>query len=362
MRPLDRDGLSGAAPALDVAEAGRLMLDAAGVGLAIAERDGRSLRMTNRRLREWLPAAAEAARLDDLLPALDVAAMEARLAEGREHAFEIEVAVKRRPLALAGRVSPETTGEGGQVLVVELQNVSKLRELDCMLQSYSAMVEKRNRELGAARDRVERLLLNIMPKTVYDEWRRFGVTQPRLYEEATILMLDFVGFTEMAVTADPPELIRELNDLFTAFDRIVEQFGCERLKTIGDAYMAVSGLPVATPDHASNIAEVAVRMRRFLETRNASHPHAWRCRIGIHSGPVVGSIVGVQKYVYDVFGPGVNVAARLEALAAPMEILISHEARRRLGPGFDLELIGERPVRGAGVMRVHRLLGADGMG
>jgi class 3 adenylate cyclase len=171
-----------------------------------------------------------------------------------------------------------------------------------------------------------------------------------------------VGFTEMAVTQDPPALIRELNDILSGFDRIVEEFGCERLKTIGDAYMAVSGLPVVTPDHATNVAAVALRMRRFLERRNETNANTWLCRIGVHSGRVVGSIVGVQKYVYDVFGPGVNTAARLEAMADPMEILISNATRKRLGRDFAFEEIGLRDIRGKGPVRVFRLIGDDALG
>ena len=90
--------------------------------------------------------------------------------------------------------------------------------------------------------------------------------------------------------------------------------------TIGDSYIAVSGLPEATTDHAQNIAKVALRMRRYLEKRNAAHAEDWLCRIGISTGPVIGSIVGIQKYVYDVFGPGVNLAARMESLSEPMQI------------------------------------------
>jgi class 3 adenylate cyclase len=367
MRALDRDRLSEAATSgspsrLDLAAANRLMLDATGVGLAVADARTRELLVTNQRLRTWFPAAdGAAATLDALLPALDMAALDARLAAGRAYEREHEIAAGRRKLAIAVRITAETGEDGRPVLLLEVSNVSKLRELEYMLESYSTMIERQNRELAAAKDRIERVLLNIMPKTVYDEWRKFGVTAPRLYERATILMLDFVGFTEMAVTADPAALIAELNDIFTGFDRIVEQFGCERLKTIGDAYMAVSGLPVETPQHAANIAGVALRMRRYLEMRNATHRHVWRCRMGIHSGPVVGSIVGVQKYVYDVFGPGVNTAARLEAMAGPMEILVSGATRAGLDPEFRLESLGVHPLRGAGPVEVHRLLGSDAL-
>lgn len=362
MRPADRDGVSPpkVAPDPDMERLGRMLIEAAGVGLAVADPRTREIRLANPRMRAWFGISEGAARLDDVLPGFDPARLEARLAMGRELSLEAEVRVGRRRVALEVSIG-RAACDGFEGLMVEGRNVSRLRELEVMLESYSTMVERRNRELASAKERVERLLLNIMPKTVYEEWRRFGVTAPRLYEDATILMLDFVGFTEMAVTQDPPELIRELNDLFTAFDRIVEQFGCERLKTVGDAYMAVSGLPLETPDHAANAAGVALRIRRFLDARNRSHPHRWRCRIGIHSGAVVGSIVGVQKYVYDVFGPGVNLAARLEAIAEPMEILISGETRARLDGRFATEAAGTRNLRGAGEVEVHRLVSCEAL-
>jgi class 3 adenylate cyclase len=355
MPAVDRLRVSDAPPpSLDLARTGRLMLDATAVGLAVADARTGELLLTNRQFRTWFERdGALPEHLDDLFPLTADG--------GRPSTFEIEITHRRRKVGLLVRISAETGDDGRALLVVECQNVSKLRELEYMLESYSGMIERQNRDLAAAKDRLEKVLLNIMPKTVYDEWRTFGVTAPKLYERATILMLDFVGFTEMAVTADPPALIAELNDIFTGFDRIVEQFGCERLKTIGDAYMAVSGLPVETPQHATHVAGVALRMRRFLERRNATHRHTWRCRIGIHSGPVVGSIVGVQKYVYDVFGPGVNTAARLEALAAPMEILLSAATRSHLDAEFRLEPKGTIELRGAGAVEVHRLLGSTAL-
>ncbi len=102
-------------------------------------------------------------------------------------------------------------------------------------------------------------------------------------------------------------------------------------------------------------------MVRFLEMRSRDHKHRWRCRIGINSGPVVGSIVGMQKYVYDVFGPGVNAAARLEAIAQPMEILVSDSVRTRLDDRFRLESTGRHTLRGVGEIEVHRRLGSDDM-
>ena len=337
----------------------RLLLQTVGVGLAIFDRQTHEVILTNPRIGQWFSQeAGQKRRLEDYFPEIDKEKMEKRLSAGRRYSFDCEIRAGTRKTSLAVDVSYQES-ESLSVLMVECQNVTKTRELEYMIQSYSSMIEKQNRDLKKEKDRVEKVLLNIMPKTVYEEWRQFGVTTPQRYDNCSILMLDFVGFTEMAITEDPPALIAELNDIFTAFDRIVEQFGCERLKTIGDAYVAVSGIPEPTPDHINNIAGVALRFVHFLKRRNETRQQQWACRIGINSGPVIGSIVGIQKYVYDIFGPGINLAARIEGQADAMDILLTEEMRHRLHQSFQVEEFGVREIRGFGKQRLYRLLGSD---
>jgi adenylate cyclase len=224
-----------------------------------------------------------------------------------------------------------------------------------MLDSYARLMERQARTIEQEKERAERLLLNIMPRRIAAELRDFGTTTPQLFESASVLMLDFVGFTEMAISRDPGALIAELNDVFTSFDRIMEHSRCERIKTIGDAYMAVGGVPEPDPDHSFNIAHAALRMRRFLERRNASASNRWNCRIGLACGPVIGSIVGVQKYVYDIFGPAVNMAARLESLSESMQILISADMAERIRDDFVIRPLGTVEVRGFGPQEIFVL-------
>jgi adenylate cyclase len=247
--------------------------------------------------------------------------------------------------------------DGEVLLVVEGTDTSKQKEAEYMLDSYSRLAEKNARELDKEKDRVEKLLLNIMPRSVYEEMRDFGTTTPQRVEAASILMLDFVDFTEMAIARDPGALVAELNDIFSAFDRIVELFGCERIKTIGDCYVCVSGLPETNVDHASNIAKVALRMRHYLDRRNASHPTKWTCRIGIATGAVIGSVVGIQKYVYDIFGPAVNLAARMESACEPMEITMTEETVERVGDEFMFSELGNFQIKGFGNIPLFRLDG-----
>ncbi|MDD9907581.1 MAG: hypothetical protein OXT06_28735, partial [Rhodospirillaceae bacterium] len=288
-----------AQPVMKLDRFNQMLLESVGVGIALLDVETREVLFANGRLGEWLPDLAELGQtLDTALPDIDYAALSEKIAAGETFSCETTFKVRRRSVTLALQFTRHSH-EGRTVLILECQNISKIKELEYMIESYSGMVEKQNRTLQREKERVEKVLLNIMPKTVYEELKTFGVTTPTKYENASVLMLDFVGFTDMAISQDPAGVISELNDIFTAFDRIMEQFGCERIKTVGDAYMAVSGIPEPTPEHAQNIARVAVLILRYLERRNEAHKNQWRCRIGINSGPLIGSIVGVQKYVYD---------------------------------------------------------------
>lgn len=336
-----------------------LLLESVGVGLAILDPAGLEILFHNPRLAEWFGLEdARGRTLPDLVPGLDADRLRDRLGRGRAFTGEATGHAGRREIAVALQVTPYDR-EGGDLLIAEFQNVSKIKELEYAIESYSGMVEKQNRTLQREKERAEKLLLNIMPRKVYEEIQAFGVTAPQRFEAASILMLDFVGFTEMSGSRDPAWLVAELNDIFSAFDRIVEQFGCERVKTMGDAYMAVSGVPEPTPDHAQNIAKTALLLRRYIEKRNASREEKWLCRIGIHTGPVVGSIVGIQKYVYDIFGPAVNEASRLEGLAEPMEILLTEEMRALIERDFRFEERGAVEIRGVGSRRLYRLVGDE---
>lgn len=322
------------------------VLDALGFAVAGMDPDTFTLRFENQKFGEWFPSE-DGARGDAQarVPGLDAARVRDRLEKGRPFRFDTEVRVGPRTLTIQMQVKKEED-EAGEFFLLEGQNVSKQKEAEYMLDSYSRLTERQNRELEKEKERVEKLLLNIMPKSVYEELKDSGTTTPQSFDDVSVLMLDFAGFTDMAISRDPGALIAELNDVFTSFDRIVEHFHCERIKTIGDAYMAVAGMPEPDPEHAIHMCRVALRMRRFLERRSTSSAHHWRCRIGIGVGPVIGSIVGIQKFVYDIFGPAVNISARLEALADPMQILVTAEVAERIQDDFILTSLGEIDIKG----------------
>jgi adenylate cyclase len=335
---------------------GHGLIDRVGFGLALVDATDWTIRNENQRFRLWFPAVPgpRPASVGVRIPGFDEARARERLASRRPYRLETQVDAGARPTAVLVEVRLEQAA-AEPVILVEVQNITKQKEAEYMLESYSRMMERQARLLAQEKERAERLLLNIMPRSVAAELRDFGTTTPQLFDAASVLMLDFVGFTEMAIAHDPGALIAELNDIFTSFDRICEHCGCERIKTIGDAYMAVSGLPEPDPDHEFHIARAALRMRRFLERRNGSSTHLWQCRIGIGRGKVIGSIVGVQKYVYDIFGPAVNLAARLEALSEPMQVLISSDIASRLDGEFVVRSLGSMDIKGFGTQEVFAL-------
>lgn len=288
------------------------------------------------------------ARVEKFLPDRASSRLESR----GLYKFDSEGSKSERSFPVRVHLRPLVEGDLEGPILVEVWDVSKEKEVQYMLDSYSDMSEKNARSLQREKERVEKLLLNVMPRAVYEELKDFGTTTPQRFEAASILMLDFVGFTEKALSHDPSATISELNDIFSAFDQIVEMFGCERIRTMGDGYMAVSGMPEANPEHAVNVARVALRMRRYLERRNAAHPQEWKARIGINTGPVIGSLVGIQKYVYDLFGPGVNLAARMEQMSEPMRITVNEETAQGLVDDFHLSDRGEFEIKGFGVQKL----------
>jgi class 3 adenylate cyclase len=190
---------------------------------------------------------------------------------------------------------------------------------------------------------------------VLQEFKEFGTTTPSFYDEVSVMFLDFVGFTRMAVSKQPKQLISELNEIFSTFDQITEHHSCERIKTIGDAYLAVANMPSPNPDHALDITNAAIKILRYLRRRNLTHPIEWTCRIGIHTGSVVGSVVGIRKYIYDVFGDGVNTASRMQSLSEPMQITVSERTYQIIKNAIPCVPRGEVEIKGAERMSAYQV-------
>ena len=188
-------------------------------------------------------------------------------------------------------------------------------------------VRKTNKIIKSERDRSKELLLNILPEETARELETSGFAKTRYYESVTVLFTDFKGFSTIAGKLTPQALVAELNDFFGKFDDIVQQFGLEKIKTIGDAYMCAGGIPIANQTHPINAVNAAVAMQAYMEKENRERlqrgEQGWELRIGIHTGPIVAGVVGKKKYAYDIWGDTVNVASRMESSGAPGKVNIS---------------------------------------
>lgn len=216
-----------------------------------------------------------------------------------------------------------------------------------------------NDELSVEKDKSERLLLNILPAHVAEQLKQTGRTEPEHFDSVTVLFSDIVDFTASAARISPAELIEELNAVFTGFDDIISANGCERIKTIGDAYLAISGAASGQEDHSANILRAAMDMMDFLEKRNRESIHCWHIRCGIERGCIVGGVVGTRKYIYDIFGDTVNTAARLEQHSPPMRIHVSQKIYEAVRGRFIFSPRGELDLKGKGMCSTYFLEGSE---
>lgn len=310
------------------------LLRAIGIGVALVDLNTLKIRFRNDTFAAWFGEAGPDEQLGDLFADFDSQAMIDALATGGPYTSETSFKMRRRTMTVAMEVSNALDGSE-KIAVVVCQNITRIKELESMIDSYSMMVERNTAQIKREKEQVEKLLLNMMPRSAYEEYKSFGVVSPRMFEEVSVLALNFVGFNDQLAEHDAGVIVSELNDLYTAFDRIGEQFGCERIRTNGDSYLTVSGVPEPLADHAQSVAKSAIRFLRYLNQRNAGRPIQWQARIGIATGRVVGSVVGTQKHIYDVFGPVVETAENLRDLASPMSIATHTKMAELLSDGFE---------------------------
>jgi len=297
------------------------LLRAIGVGVALLNLDDFSFMFLNDTFAEWFGEPEANARIGDLFPGLEIDAMKKGLVESARYTTETSFKLRRRTMSVAMDFS-RTSDAGRAIAVLVCQNITRIKELESMIDSYSMMVERNTRELKREKEQVEKLLLNMMPRSVYEEYKTFGVVTPRLYGPVSVMTIDFADFDRLAATLEPAVVASELGDIFGAFDLIGEQFGCERIKGIGDIHFSVAGVPDPSDNHVLAIASTAVRVLRYLAQRNESHPNKWQARIACATGTVIGSVVSARRHVYDVFGPAVSTARRLRnEFGEPMTIL-----------------------------------------
>ncbi|CAN5395200.1 adenylate/guanylate cyclase domain-containing protein [soil metagenome] len=212
-------------------------------------------------------------------------------------------------------------------------------------------------QLAVERERSERLLLNVLPQPIAERLKRGETEIADSFAEATVLFSDLVGFTEIAARLAPTELVRRLNVIFSAFDELAERHKLEKIKTIGDAYLIVGGLPALRADHAEAVAEMALDMLAVTHRLAEESGDSFQIRVGIHTGPVVAGVVGTTKFTYDLWGDTVNTASRMESYGIPGTIQVSEATYVRLRERFHFQERGPIEVKGKGRLRTYLLTG-----
>ncbi|MBI1225094.1 MAG: tetratricopeptide repeat protein [Bacteroidetes bacterium] len=231
------------------------------------------------------------------------------------------------------------------------------RRLNKRLASQNQQIEAQKTEIDVERARAEGLLLNILPDEVAAELKEQGSATPRHYNSASVLFTDFVGFTKISAMLPPGEVVQELNKFFLGFDEIVERHNLEKIKTIGDSYMAAGGLPVENRTHPKDAVAAGREILQFIKQQNALNAAAsrpqWQIRIGIHSGELVAGVVGSKKFAYDIWGDTVNTASRMESNGPIGEINISEATYKLVRNDFECEYRGELEVKNKGKLGMY---------
>jgi len=270
------------------------------------------------------------------------------------------VAAMEADNAVSGFESMVCRKDGRRIWVSE--NVRAVRDAKGELLYYEGTVsditERKlaQEALKFQQEQSEKLLLNILPKPIAERLKAKQSTIADSFADVSVLFADIVGFTELSARMSPTELVKRLNVIFSHFDQLAEKYGVEKIKTIGDAYMVVGGLPMPRDDHAEAIAQMALGMQAKIAKLCADTGEKLAIRVGINSGPVVAGVIGVSKFTYDLWGDTVNVAARMEATGFAGRIQVTDVTYELLKDKYLLEKRGVIPVKGKGNMMTYWLL------
>ncbi len=241
------------------------------------------------------------------------------------------------------------------VKIEQMNKEIKHRSEEVMAQSEQ--IQKANEVIHAEKEKSDKLLLNILPSDIAEELKTNGRSQVRNYDMASVLFTDFKGFTSIASVTDPADIVKDLDTCFAAFDRIIEQFGLEKIKTIGDAYMCVGGIPTDNKTNAIDAVLAALAIREFMTEFRTEKvmrgEQAWELRLGINTGPLIAGVIGTKKFAYDVWGDTVNTASRMESNGVVNEISISQKTFDLINDFFVCEYHGKIQAKGKGEIDMY---------
>lgn len=252
------------------------------------------------------------------------------------------------------RLAAENASKTREVLASQEALIEGLRQSEVTLEGK---VAQRTGELQAEQVRTRELLHNMLPVDIAEELSQTGVSRAVRHESVSVLFTDFCDFTQAAATMPADRMVAELNEIFVSFDDIADACGVEKIKTIGDAYMAAAGLPKPCADHAHRCVRAGMRMVAYIEHRNQSAPFKWAIRVGVHSGPVVAGVVGRRKYAFDIWGDTVNIASRMESAGEPGRVNVSAYTCDLIRDEFDCAYRGKVQIKGKGQADMYFVTG-----
>ncbi|OBW41764.1 Adenylate cyclase [Chryseobacterium sp. MOF25P] len=287
-----------------------------------------------------------------------------RWAEGDIGAYILVLIILSFPISISAYLGWQFASTNLS-LVKQLDEVNRLSDINLkqeqekqhILQNQNDLLEKqvdeRTSELQKEKQKTEDLLLNILPHEVAEELKEKGSSEAKYYDEVSVIFTDFVNFTQSSERLGAEKMLGELNECFTEFDRIMEKYNLEKIKTIGDAYLAVSGLPISNEEHAKNAVDAGLEILSYIQQRKINNSNALDIRIGIHSGSVIAGIVGVKKFAYDIWGDTVNTAARMEQNSSLGKLNVSEATYQLIKEDFIFEYRGKIETKGKGEMEMY---------
>ncbi|MFH7244434.1 MAG: adenylate/guanylate cyclase domain-containing protein [Spirulina sp.] len=260
---------------------------------------------------------------------------------------------------LQGQAQRAVSSGGASKLLTDLQRALRRQAEQLQAQNDQLHQEMQEREqaqqaLRLEQQKSEQLLLNILPKAIVDKLKQLEGSLAERFDDVTILFADIVNFTPLAAQTSPLDLVNWLNQIFSEFDRLADRYRLEKIKTIGDAYMVVGGLPLPSHDHAEAVMEMALAMQATADHIARTDGQDFQLRIGINTGAVVAGVIGIKKFSYDLWGDAVNIASRMESQGYPGRIQVTEETYKRVKHLYHFESVGRVLVKGRGYLNTYQ--------
>lgn len=246
-------------------------------------------------------------------------------------------------------------------MAVSIENALLYRNLERKVEERTQIIKQQKEEIEVEKQKSEKLLFNILPVSIAEELKEHGFATPKSFDSVTVLFTDFSGFTQVAEKISPQDLIKTLNECFSAFDEIAGRYNLESIKTIGDAYMCAGGVPNSNTTHPHDAVRAAIEIQAFIQQwnqrRQANGEPLLHLRIGIHTGPIIAGVVGIRKFAYDIWGDAVNIASRMESSSLPGKINISGATYELVKDRFSCQYRGKIEAKNKGEIDMYFVQG-----